>query len=447
MELTRHPWLPNLGNIDEMLASIGVSSVEDLFRDVPPAVRFRGGFHIGRPMSEEEIVERLDNLEEKNSKLTCPPFLGAGACPHYVPQAVRFITSRSEFYTAYTPYQPEISQGLLQAMFEYQSYMAELLEMEVVNSSLYDWGSALSEAVLLSHRLTSKKKILVPSSINPFHLQVMRTWTAGKGMEVREVPYDSRGNLSQDHLERELQGGDVAAVYAQQPNFFGVIEEELEFLTESARKHGAISIMGVNPLVLGVLRPPGDYGFDVAVGDGQELGLQLNYGGPMIGLFATRWDGRLVRQMPGRIVGLTTDSKGRDSYTLVLQTREQFTRREKATSNITTNEALMALASLVYLSLLGREGLRELGEEIMRRSHYTSNRFEEIGVIRPLEGEFFEEFLVRFPLSYGVVRKKLKERRFHGGFQIGEREALFCVTEAHSKAHIDSMIETVAEAM
>ncbi|WP_126451338.1 aminomethyl-transferring glycine dehydrogenase subunit GcvPA [Sulfodiicoccus acidiphilus] len=446
--MTRHPWLPNLGSVGEMMSSIGISSLDQLFSDVPQSVRLKKPLNVaGKPLSEQEIVRRLEELERKNTQLVCPPFLGAGACPHYVPQAVKFVIGRSEFYTAYTPYQPEVSQGLLQAMFEYQSYMAELLEMEVVNSSLYDWGSALSEAVLMAHRVTGRRRVLVPETINPFHLQVLKTWTYGRGVVVERIPFDHRGLLSIEALEAELSKGEVAAVYVQQPNFLGVLEEELESVVELAKKHGALSIMGVNPLVLGVVRPPGEYGFDVAVGDGQELGLSLNYGGPMVGFFAVRWEGRLVRQMPGRIVGLTTDSEGRQSYALVLQTREQFTRREKATSNITTNEALMALANLVYLSLLGPNGLRELDEEIMSRSHYAARKLREVGASLPYSGEFFEEFLVRFPARYSKVKERIRSRGLHGGLQLDENSALFCVTEVHSKDNIDKMVEAVAEVM
>ncbi|BCU71242.1 aminomethyl-transferring glycine dehydrogenase subunit GcvPA [Stygiolobus caldivivus] len=445
-----HPWLPNLASIKEMLEVIGVNDIYDLFSDVPNEILLKGDFDLPykEPLSEYEITLRLKELKSKNMKLLTPPFMGGGECPHYVPEAVKFIISRSEFYTSYTPYQPEITQGLLQALFEYQSLIAELFELEVVNASLYDWGSALAEAVMMANRINKKTSIAIPANINPYHKEVLKTWVYGKGLKIIEIPYDKySGELDYEKAKEIISSSnDISAIYIQQPNYYGVFEEEIETITDYAKKVGAISIMGVNPLSLGLIKPPGEYEIDIAVSDGQELGLPLNYGGPLVGIMATRWDGQLVRQMPGRIVGLTKDSNGNKAFTLILQTREQFARREKATSNITTNEALMAIANAVFLSLLGKHGLKAMAEEIYARSHYTKQKLESIkGVTSAYQGDFFEEFALRFPIDYSLIHSHLLKRGILGGIQIGKSEALFCVTEVHTKKMIDTLISEIKE--
>lgn len=442
-----HPWLPNLKYIDEMLKEIGINSIDELFGDIPEELKLKRLLNIGygKPLSEYEIYLRLEELKSKNVKLKMPPFLGGGVCPHYVPAVVKFIISRSEFYTSYTPYQPEISQGLLQALFEYQSLIADLFEMEVVNSSLYDWGGALAEAALMAYRINGKKKILIPASINPYHKKVLETWTFGRELEIREIHYDKNGEICIDELEKVLDDN-TSAVYIQQPNFFGVLETKIEDIIDLAKKKGVITIMGVNPLALGLIKPPGEYDVDIAVSDGQELGLPLNYGGPYVGILATRWDNKFVKQMPGRIVGLTEDKDGKLGFTLVLQTREQFARREKATSNITTNEALMAIAVAVYLSLLGRNGIEELAKEVYRRSHYAANLMENKGLgKRKFNGEFFEEFTFTFTSDYDKIHEHLLKKGIHGGLKLSDREALFCVTEVHTKQMIDELVNEMSE--
>ena len=445
-----HPWLPNLAYIKEMLQAIGVNDISELFSDVPEEVLFKREFNIPykEPLSEYEISLRLEELKEKNMKLRFPPFMGGGICPHYVPEAVKFIISRSEFYTSYTPYQPEITQGLLQALFEYQSLIAELFEMEVVNASLYDWGSALAEAVMMANRINKRNVVLVPANMNPYHKEVLRTWVYGKGIKIVEMPLDESTGQIDYEKAKEMISKDVSAVYIQQPNFYGVFEEEVETIVDYARRNNVITIMGVNPLSLGLIKPPGEYQVDIAVSDGQELGLPLNYGGPLVGIMAVRWDGQLVRQMPGRIVGLTKDSNGNRAFTLILQTREQFARREKATSNITTNEALMAIANAVYLSLLGKHGIKELAEEIYSRSHYAKQSLEKIeGVKSPYTGDFFEEFVIDFPRDYSLVHKRLLKKGIIGGISLGKNKALFCVTEVHTKKMIDTLVSEIKEAI
>ncbi len=442
-----HPWLPNLEDLEDMLKEIGVKNVEELFNDVPSEVILKRELNVGygRPLSEYEIAKRLEELADKNTKFLYPPFLGGGVCPHYIPYAVKMIISRSEFYTAYTPYQPEANQGLLQALFEYQSYMAELLQMEVVNSSLYDWGGALAEAILMANRINGKKRVLVPANANPNHLKVAETWTRGKGIQLVKVGYNEEGKVDLDDLEKKLSD-DVGAIYIQTPNFFGVFETEVESVVDLARKKGVLTIMGVNPLALALIKPPGEYGVDIAIGDAQELGIPTNMGGPSLGVFATRWDAKLVRQMPGRIVGLTKDSFGNEGFTLILQTREQFARREKATSNITTNEALMAIAVAVYLSLLGKSGLKELAEEVYLRSHYATKLIESRGIgKRKFLGDFFEEVTFTFPVKYQRIHERLIKEHLHGGFAIDDNSAVFCFTEVHPKRAIDLLAEKIEE--
>lgn len=440
-----HPWLPNLTHVRKMLEIIGVDNIDEIFNDVPNDILLKSPVRVGydRPLSEEEIRQRLEQVRDKNTKLIYPPFLGGGACPHSVPSVVKFVISRSEFYTAYTPYQPEINQGLLQALFEYQSLMAELLEMDVVNSSHYDWGSSLAEAIMMGLRINGRKKVLLPQSINPLHRRVIETWLAGKDVTIVEIPMGPEGKLNLDFLDK-LDSTEISSVYVQQPNYFGIWETEMEYVADWARKHDVISIAGVSPLSLALVKPPGELGFDVAVGDGQELGIPLNFGGPYNGIMATRMDMKLVRQMPGRIVGMTEDVEGRRAFTLILQTREQFARREKATSNITTNEALVAIANAVFLSLLGREGLTELATEVYKRSHYAAKKMELVGK-RKWSSDFFEEFVTVFEMEYDKIHSHLLSKGIHGGLKVGAKEALFCVTEVHSKEAIDELVESIGE--
>ena len=459
-----HPWLPNLNDRDrrEMLEKIGVRDPLELYRDVPRGLILpeppRVGFE--KPLSEEEVRLHLDKVLSRNRVyLDPPPFTGGTVCPHYVPAVVDAIISRGEFYTAYTPYQPEINQGILQALFEYQSLMADLLEVDVVNSSMYDMSTAVAEAALMSMRVTRRRRILVPETMNPEHLEVLITWTRGRDAIVETVRVDDEtGLLDLGDLEARLSRGDTAAVYLENPSFLGVVQEHAEAVGDAAHKHGALFIVGVDVTSLGLLKPPGRYGADIVVGEGQPLGLGLNYGGPYLGVFGVRWDRRLVRQMPGRLVGMTRSVEGERAFTLILQTREQHIRRERATSNITTNEALMAIAAAVYISLLGKGGFRRLSREVLVRSNYLLHRARGIG-LEPLypSARYYKNIPLVFPLEYSRVHQALKERGIMGGLPLdryeetrrllGEkasRTALFCATEVHSKRHIDALIDAIA---
>lgn len=454
-----HPWIPNSSkrNVDEMLKIIGVESPAELYSDIPASARMGAerwdslpvGF--GRELSELEVRRLMDSYFERIRSPAVPPFMGGGVWPHYIPEAVKYLITRGEMMTAYTPYQAEISQGLMQALFEYQSLIAELLQMEVVNSSMYDWSSALAEALLMAMRVTRRKKFVVPETMNPRHLKVVASYLSPHGAEIVKARVDSRtGYVELEDLASKAS--DAAAVYMEYPHFTGVIDENMEIIGDIAHKRGALYINGVEPISMAVLKPPGALGADIAVGEGQPLGIGLNYGGPYLGIFAIRWDKELVKQMPGRIVGMTESVDGERAFALILQTREQHIRRAKATSNITTNEALVAIAAAVYMSLLGGEGLRELAKQMWYRAHYAARRLSESGIIAPLlEGEFFFEFVARLRRDAEIALSSLRARDIYAGIPLrghawfSERDVLLTFTEVHSKEAIDSLARAMGE--
>jgi len=449
-------WVPGITSRRKQLRRIGVETPLDLYSDVPPQL-IRGepplvGY--GKLLSEEELRRLAVSLSAKNRVYRAPPpFTGGGWCPHSVPAVIDYIVSRGEFLTAYTPYQAEINQGLLQALFEYQSLIADLVELEVVNSSLYDGSTATAEAALMAMRVTRRKRLIVASTIHPEYLEVLRTWLIGKNVELVTAPM-SRSTYTVD-IERtiDLVNSDTAAVIVPSPNFYGAIEAGIETLAETVHKHGGLMVQIFEPLSLGLLKPPGRLGVDIAVAEGQPLGLGLNYGGPGLGIMAVRWERRLLRQLPGRLIGLTRDAEGARAFTMIMQSREQHIRREKATSNITTNEALMAIRAAIFLALLGGSGLRELARSIWLRSHYLAKKLNELGVKAPIfEGEYFKEFTARFPIDYRRVDTSLRKRGIMAGLPLAERynigsagDALFCATEVHSKSDIDMLAEAIAD--
>ncbi|MGB9827722.1 MAG: aminomethyl-transferring glycine dehydrogenase subunit GcvPA [Thermosphaera sp.] len=461
--MSTHPWMPNSSSdtVRKMLERIGVPSIEELFKDIPPEARVSLEKWIsleigkGRTLSELEAKKIIEERLSKNRIFNPPPYMGGGVYPHYVPPLVKYILSRGEFLTAYTPYQAEISQGLMQAIFEYQSLMAELFQMELVNASMYDWASAAAEALLMSVRVKrGRRKVVVPYNVNPFHFKVIQTYLWPHGVRIERVRYDGeKGSVDLEDLKAKVDS-ETAGVYLQYPNFFGVIENA-KAVGEVAREKGALYITGVYPVSLGLLKAPGEVGADIAVGDGQPFGLGLNYGGPYLGIFAVRYDQNLIRQMPGRIIGLTTTQDGsQKAFAMILQAREQHIKREKATSNICTNEALAAIGVAVYLSLLGKTGLRKLAELNYYRAHYAASRFSEIGLNRIFSGEFFNEFAVslsRGGISYGKVHRKLLEKGVHGGLYIGDlypelgEASLWAFTELHFKSDIDKLADLLKD--
>lgn len=464
IKLKSHPWIPSSTSeaIDKMLKTINVASIEELFSDIPSCIRLsreaweRLEIGAGRPLSEVEIRRLIEKKLEKNLKLRSPPFIGGGVYPHYVPPLVTYIVSRGEFLTAYTPYQAEISQGLMQALFEYQSLMAELLDMDVVNASMYDMGSAVAEAVLMSTRVNrGKKRVILPSNMNPLHKKVVETYVRPHGIELVAVPYDRiKGTVDIEKL-KSIVDENTAAVYVQYPNFFGVIESEVKAISEIAHDKKSLFITGVYPIALGLLKSPGEVGADIAVAEGQPLSLGLNYGGPYLGVFATRFDMNLVRQMPGRIIGLAESKTGERAFAMILQTREQHIRREKATSNICTNEALVAIACAVYLSMLGKNGIAKLAEVNYYRAHYAWHKLKNAGFnVEIFKEDFFNEFPVSFNetgLKYGQIHDELLKRGIHGGLYLGDfypelgETALYAFTELHFKEDIDALVDALKE--
>jgi glycine dehydrogenase subunit 1 len=458
-----HPYIPNsvVDIKQEMMRELGIEGIDELYSDVPQKYRLKKTLNLPeRALSEFEVKRHVEALLSKNRSCTdMPLFLGAGCWPHYVPAVVQEIVSRSEFLTSYTPYQPEVSQGMLQALFEYQSMMCELTDMEVSNCSMYDWASALGEAARMAARIKGRNEILVPRIIHPERAATLQVYAEPAGITVKQVRYNpENGQLGLDELKNKISDK-TAAVYVENPSYLGFIESQVDEIGEEAHSHGSLFIVGVDPTSLGIIKPPGDYDADIVVGEAQPLGNGMNFGGPLLGIMACRDDMSLIRQMPGRIIGLTsTQDSSRQGFCTALQTREQHIRREKATSNICTNEALCAVASAVYMSLLGPEGFHQLGETIMYKANYAMQLLSNVkGVKTPIfKSAHFKEFTVNFDktgLTTEEVNRKLLRHQVHGGKDISKelpelgQTALYCVTEIHSKQEIERLREALEEVL
>ena len=433
---------------DEMLAAIGASSLEDLFREIPEGVRFHGRLDLEPALSEPELVAHLEELAARNAHTGVElSFLGAGIYDHYVPAVVDAILARGEFLTAYTPYQPEMSQGVLQAIFEYQTAICELTGMDVSNASGYDGTTVAADACYMAKHSTGRSKVVLCETVNPQVRQVVKTYAPGFELEVVEVPHDG-GTIDPDRLATAAK--DAAAVIFQQPNFFGCLEPAPD-LAAAANDAEALAVAHVDPVSLGVLEAPGNYGCAIAIGEGQGAGNYQSYGGPHYGFIAARSE--FIRRMPGRIVGETLDAAGERGYVLTLQTREQHIRREKATSNITTNQTLLALGGLVYLTWLGPQGLRELGETCLSLSAYAKQQLQERAGLEPLFSDraTFKEFAVRVGRNAREVVAAARERGVHPGYPLGrdyegmDDVLLVAVTEKRTPAEIDRLAEVLAE--
>lgn len=427
----------------EMLASIGVEEVDDLFANIPANLR-SGPPPIPAGLSEMEVLQLVNGLASQNLDLeTRPSFLGAGAYHHYIPAAVGAITGRSEFYTSYTPYQAEVSQGTLQAIYEYQTMIAELTGLDVSNASLYDAATAVVEATTIAVNQTRRNRAVVAGGVHPEYRAVLRTYLGAQGIELVEI--GEPWSLDPAALNAALDES-VACVIVQSPNFWGAIENMVEF-GDAAHAVGALFVAVNNPLSLALLASPGEYEADIAVGCGQPLGIPLMYGGPYLGIIAVR--SGLERRLPGRIAGATVDAEGRRGYVLTLQAREQHIRREKAASNICTNHALMALAATVYLSLLGKEGIRETANQCLQKAHYAAQQITSIpGFALTNDRPFFNEFTVQTPVPAGEVNRFLLGRGIIGGLDlaptgIGENFLLLACTEMTSRQQIDDLAATL----
>ena len=429
---------------EEMLAAIGAKSVEELFSTIPEAYRLKEPLNLPPAMSEAEVIAYFQQRASENS-VGYTSYLGAGVYNHLRSVVTDTILQRGEFLTSYTPYQAEISQGTLQAIFEFQTLMCQLTGQEVANASMYDGSTATTEAVLMAERLTNRRRVLVARSVHPEYRDVLKTYAKNSGLRVEEIGYTAAGTLDTKGIEASLKD-DVCAVVVQSPNFFGAIET-LAPLADAAHRSGALLVVAVTEAVsLGIVKPPSEA--DIVAMEGQSFGLAPSYGGPFVGVIASRE--KFVRQMPGRLAGQTTDLEGRRGFVLTLATREQHIRREKATSNICTNQALCALAATVHLTLLGKEGLRELAEQNLSKAQFALKELEKIpGVRRAFSAPFFNEFTVELPRSVKMVNAALLQEKIVGPFVLGTtypeltKHALVCVTETTPRSEIERFAAAV----
>ncbi|WP_455465172.1 aminomethyl-transferring glycine dehydrogenase subunit GcvPA [Candidatus Hodarchaeum mangrovi] len=420
-----HPYLPQTdAQIKSMLDEIGISSIEELFSDIPINIRFSKELDLPNMHSEQETINRIRKILSKNVEVSkVSSFLGAGIYYQAIPAIINAILSRSEFYTAYTPYAPEISQGMLQGLWEYQSMIAELTQLDFVNSSMYDMATALGEAALMCTRTNGKNVFLVPSAIQPERYQTLETYASGANISVIKYPFNSNtGATDISALEELLKmyKGKISGVYTEHPNFFGVIETKINEISKIVHQNDALFVVGIDPISLGILKSPGEYEADIAIGEGQSLGLPMNFGGPLLGLFAVKNDIKLSRTMPGRIIGLTTEKKSeKRAFIMTLQTREQHIRREKATSNICTNNALCALASAVYLSTIGMNGLKQLARINISKTNYLIQQMKKIKILSVpvFSNPHFREFV--FQLNNENLQTDFENHMFKNDIYLG----------------------------
>jgi glycine dehydrogenase subunit 1 len=434
-------------DVRKMLERIGVERFEDLLSDIPEDLRLKGELNLPPALSEYEakfLISRMAGCNCDPARLVS--FMGGGVYDHVIPALVNFVISRPEFYTAYTPYQPEVSQGTLTSIYEYQSLISELFDMDISNASVYDGASALGEAVHMARDLTMRKRILVAETLHPYHADVMKTYAEGLDVPVDQIPC-SDGVIDIQALD-ELLSEEVAAVVFSHPNFFGLLEPVFE-ISDKVHNAGAFLVVSVDPISLGILAPPGSYKADIAVAEGQSLGLAQGFGGPYLGVFTARKD--YIRRMPGRIIGRTVDIKGKPGFVMTLQTREQHIRREKATSNICTNQALCALAAAVFLSVVGKKGIKQMAELCIQKSHYLAERIEKLGGYElAFPGYFFKEFAVRTKRPAAGIVEAMLERGFLTGVDLGRfgedwaNLLLVAVTEKRTKQEMDAFVDALA---
>ncbi len=433
-----------------MLEVVGAASIDELFEDIPRDLH-HPSLNLPQELSELALKRTMSSLAGLNASADrFSVFLGAGAYNHFVPAVVHHVTGRSEFYTAYTPYQAEASQGTLQTIFEYQTAVCQLTGMDVANASMYDGATAVAEAAIMAQHATQRHKIVVSPTVHPDYVSVIETYTSELGSIVVSSWSENWARTGKTDLSevQALVDDSAACLVVQHPNFFGCLED-VELLADAVHKAGALLIVIVDPISLGMLRAPGSYGADVAVGEGQSLGNPMSFGGPYLGLFAT--EEKLLRLMPGRIVGQAADREGRRGFVLTLQAREQHIRREKATSNICTNEALDALAALVYLSAMGPRGLRQVAETCVRKAHYAADRIADVpGYELAFPSPFFKEFVIRCPRPPAEINAQLLKQRIIGGYDLSGAfpaladHMLLCVTEMNTRDEIDRLVDILA---
>jgi glycine dehydrogenase subunit 1 len=438
--------MPFIANTDEqraaMLKAVGAGTIDDLFEDIPKEYRLTG-LSLPDGLSEAEVLDRMQALAHRNAALVC--FLGGGFYDHFIPAAVDAISSRSEFYTSYTPYQPEASQGTLQAIFEYQSAICRLTGMDVTNASLYDGGTALYEAAMMATRITGRHRILLDSGVNPIYRNMLYCYTRNLSIDFKEI--EVVHGQSDRHKISEALDDKTAAIILQNPNFFGGVDDITD-IAELAHSKGCLAIVSAYPMALGLLKSPGSMKADIVTGEGQSLGIPLSFGGPYLGFLATRMEH--VRKMPGRLVGMTEDGKGRRGYVLTLQAREQHIRREKAMSNICSNEALCALRAVVYLSLLGKQGIPEVARICAQKAEYAKVRLSQIrGIEVKKTTPTFNEFTLTLPMDAGEVVSRMIDKGFAAGFPLGryyqgmDNYLLVAVTEKRTREEIGRFAEAL----
>jgi glycine dehydrogenase subunit 1 len=428
----------------EMLQSLGIDRVEDLFTAIPKEMRLDADLDLPAPLSEAELVRHFSELAEKNNDLkSSVSFLGAGSYDHLVPSMIKHIAGRGEFLTAYTPYQPEITQGVLQSIFEYQTLICELTGMEASNASMYDGASALAEAALMACAATRRELVVLPSSLHPEWQDVVKLYLKSQDVSIAYLPYHEKTGVVDAKAFDGIPWSEAACVVVQQPNFFGLLENVASF-KKVAKDNGALLVMAVDPISLSLLKSPGELGADIVVGDGQSLGNAMGFGGPSLGFLATSGT-KLIRRMPGRVVGETVDTDGTRGYVLTLQTREQHIRREKATSNICSNQALNALIAAIYLSVMGKEGFKDVGYQCLQKANYMKERLIQVdGLSSPFSAPTFREFVIKGAVDWEEVNMRLAEHGFVGGLPLARfglpELVLFSVTEARTKEEIDSFV-------
>ena len=427
-------------DLQAMLEKAGVASLEDLYAEVPESLRFRGEYDLPEPMSEIEVRSFFEKLGAKNRQLTC--FAGAGVYDHYTPSVIPSIISRSEFLTSYTPYQAEISQGTLHYIFEFQSMMAELTGMDISNASMYDGATATAEAMMMAVAAGRKKnRVLVSATLDPKVRRVMETYAECKGIELVTIAAKD-GVTDRDDMKRLIAEGGVAGAVVQQPNYFGIVEDYSGF-ADDLHADKALLVMNSVAADLAVLKTPGEWGADIAVGDGQSLGIPMLFGGPYVGYMCC--SEKLIRKMPGRIVGKTKDDRGQRAFVLTLQAREQHIRRQKATSNICSNQSLMALFVTIYCALLGKKGLREAAELSYAGAHYLCDRLVATGRFAlSYDKPFFNEFVVRYDGDLDALERRFLDAGIFGGVRVGENELMLAVTEKRTKEEIDNLVKVAS---
>lgn len=432
----------------EMLEIVGLQSADELFRSIPKDIQLNRALNVTEPLSEPEVIGGMEGLAEKNTASKKPSFLGAGVYSHYSPTVVDHLIQRSEFFTSYTPYQPEVTQGTLQYIFEFQTLVCQLTGMEVANASMYDGSTSMAEAFLMAQRVTRREKVLVADTVHPEYLQVAHTYVQHCGIELDTVGFDEKSGRV---TGLEKLDDKTAALVVQSPNFFGTVED-LQTLADQAHAVGALLIIVVAEAIsFGLLKTPGECGADIVVGEGQSWGVPMSYGGPHVGIFATK--DKYVRNMPGRLAGIAYDKNGNRGFVLTLATREQHIRREKATSNICTNQGLIALAATIYLETMGKKGLQEVAEQNIQKANYAKKKLAEIeGFSIPFSSPTFNEFVVRTNNNAAELLERLRtEKGIVGGLALSkyypnrENEFLVCVTETNTKQQIDDLVEGLKE--